>query len=376
MRMKLSNQPWKLVQNRIRGEGGREIDRFRGIEPPQDSPNGSEAWIGSVTRAFNAPRENPNLGYSETILPDGRRMYLADAIELDPEGVLGNQHLQLHGTQLGMLIKYLDAKKQYTLQAHPTRAFAKKMWGSAVGKEESWYVLGTRQDAQEPPYILLGFKEGITQAIFQDCYRQGDMKTLLDFCHKVPVSVGDVFHLGGGVPHALGAGCFVLEVQEPSELTVVPISQRVLFQRMFAGVTDDSQLPWQDEKVYEEKLFGAFIYDGCSYAENLRRWQAKRTTLRSGLWGREELLLGPENTGYFSFTRIDVLDSAPLRSTGFPQVAIVLDGKGALVFEGGAMPIHKADELFFPYHIPGLVIDGNVSIVFCHPEGVAHEWSG
>jgi mannose-6-phosphate isomerase len=364
------NQPWKLVQNRIRGEGGREIDRFRGIEPPQDSPNGSEAWIGSVTRAFNAPRENPCLGYSETILPDGRRMYLIDAIKLDPQAVLGQQHLQQHGTDLGMLIKYLDARKRYTLQAHPTRSFAKEMWGSAVGKEESWYVIGTRQDVSEPPYILLGFKEGITRAIFEDCYRRGDMQTLIEFCHKVPVRVGDVFHIGGGVPHALGEGCFVIEVQEPSELTVVPIPQRTLFDRMFAGVTDDSQLPWQDEKIYEEKLFGTFIYDGCSYAENLARWKVTSRTLRAGIWGREELLLGSDHTAYFSFTRADVSGQVEVRMTGYPQVAIVMDGKGSFAFEEGEMSIQKADEFFLPWHIPGLRLNGDVSVVFCHPEGV------
>jgi mannose-6-phosphate isomerase len=372
--MTIMNQPWKLVQNQIRGEGGREIERFRGIEPPLDSPNGSEAWIGSVTCAFNAPKENPRLGYSETILPDGRRMYLADAIKLDPEAVLGKQHLHQHGTDLGMLIKYLDAKKQYTLQAHPTRAFAKKMWGSEVGKEESWYVIGTREDVKEPPFILLGFKEGITRQIFEDCYRRGDMKTLIEFCHKIPVRVGDVFHIGGGVPHALGEGCFVIEVQEPSELTVVPIAQRMLFQRMFAGVTDDSQLPWQDEKTYEEKLFGTFIYDGCSYEENLKRWKVISKTIREGKWGKEDLLLGPDHADYFSFTRVATLGSAEVMMTGYPQVAIVMEGKGSLVFEGGEMPIQKGDELFLPYHVPGLTVNGNTSIVFCHPEGVKYKF--
>lgn len=371
--MNIMNQPWKLVQNRIRGEGGREIDRFRGIEPPQDSANGSEAWIGSVIRAFNAPKDNPCLGFSETILPDGRRMYLIDAIKLDPEAVLGKQHLQRHDTGLGMLIKYLDAKKQYTLQAHPTRAFAKQMWDSDVGKEESWYVIGLRDDGEEAPYILLGFKEGITRAVFEDCYRRGDMNTLIEFCHKVPVRVGDVFHIGGGVPHALGKGCLVVEVQEPSELTVVPIPQRTLFQRMFAGVTDDSQLPWQDEQVYEEKLFGTFIYDGCSYEENLRRWKAVSKTIREGKWGREDLLLGPANTDYFSYTRAYISGTAEVRMTGYPQVAIVMEGKGSLAFGGGQMPIQKADELFLPYHIPELSVNGDVSIVFCHPEGVTYE---
>ena len=67
------NEPWRLVPNRIRGQGGREIDKFRGVYPPVDDESGSEAWIGSVTRVGNPPADKPNYGCSEVILPDGRR---------------------------------------------------------------------------------------------------------------------------------------------------------------------------------------------------------------------------------------------------------------------------------------------------------------
>jgi mannose-6-phosphate isomerase len=142
---------------------------------------------------------------------------------------------------------------------------------------------------------------------------------------------------------------------------------------MFAGITDDSQLPWQDEQVYEEKLFGTFVYESCSYDENLKRWKAVSKTIRDGKWGREDLLLGPENADYFSYTRAYISGTAEVRMTGYPQVAIVMAGEGSLTFEGGEIPIRKADELFLPYHIPELAVNGNVSIVFCHPEGVRYE---
>lgn len=74
------NQPWELVPNQVRAEGGREIGRFRGVEDPTDTPNGAEAWIGSVTRANGSTPENPNLGCSEVYLPDGSRRYLFEVI--------------------------------------------------------------------------------------------------------------------------------------------------------------------------------------------------------------------------------------------------------------------------------------------------------
>ena len=70
--MDLARMPWKPVPNRIRREGGREIDRFRGIEPARDDANGSEAWVGSVMPAFNALADRPSWGCSEAMLPDGR----------------------------------------------------------------------------------------------------------------------------------------------------------------------------------------------------------------------------------------------------------------------------------------------------------------
>lgn len=69
----------------------------------------------------------------------------------------------------------------------PTRENARKYWNSRFGKEECWYVLGTRKDVPEPPYILLGFKEDITREKFEAAYRKGDAALLESFCHKIPV---------------------------------------------------------------------------------------------------------------------------------------------------------------------------------------------
>ncbi|NLO46981.1 MAG: hypothetical protein GX111_01465 [Clostridiales bacterium] len=65
----------------MRGTGGREIDKLRGIIPPINDGSGSEARIGSVTRAGSLlPGPDMNLGCAEVVLPDGRRMYLFEAL--------------------------------------------------------------------------------------------------------------------------------------------------------------------------------------------------------------------------------------------------------------------------------------------------------
>lgn len=362
---RLYHQPWRLVPNHIRGMGGREIDKFRGMasDEAKDTRYGSEAWIGSVTRVETPPVNDPDYGCSETILPDGRKMYLYQAIEENPTEVLGTQHMEKSGNGLGMLIKYLDAYRQYGLQCHPTRAWAKKMWDSDYGKEESWYVIGTRDDTDEPAYIYLGFKEGVTRELFEKHYYEGDIHALENLCHRILVKPGDAFFIGGGCPHALGEGCFVIEVQEPSDITLgaSPIRQ------WKPDVSDEVS------KLYDERLLGAYIYDGCDEEENFRRWRIPRKTIREGAWGNESYIIGPEQTDYFSFTELTVDGEAALLHTGFPQVAIVTGGSGKLIFSCGEMPISKADEIFLPCDVPELRVEGNVRIVLCNPEGVSYE---
>ncbi|MGI5884456.1 MAG: class I mannose-6-phosphate isomerase [Candidatus Spyradocola sp.] len=263
--MNIYHQPWMLVPNHIRGKGGREIDKLRGVTPALDTDSGSEAWIGSVTRVGNPPPEAPNYGCSEVVLPDGRREFLFEAIAENPEEILGRTHMAKNGQGLGMLIKFLDAQAQYGLQCHPTRPWAKKMWNSPYGKEESWYVIGTRDDTAEPAYILLGFKEGVTRETWEEAYFRDDLKALEALCHKIPVQVGEAYFVGGGCPHALGEGCLVIEVQEPADITLGAHPYRAMPE---AWKQKNPDVP---AGLFDERLLGAYVYDGCTYDENLRR---------------------------------------------------------------------------------------------------------
>lgn len=354
------HQPWNLVPNKIRGNGGREIDKFRGVEPAVDFMGGSEAWIGSTTHVKPAPEDNPYLGCSEVIMPDGEKKYLFEAIEEATEEILGAAHIAQNGHDIGVLVKYLDAASQYGLQCHPTREQAKKMWDQEHGKAESWYVISTRDDTEEPAYILLGFKEGVTREVWEKYYYEGDLNSLENLCHKIEVHTGDSFFLGGGLPHALGTGCFVIEVQEPQDITL--------------GWQKYDLAPWQKkegitEEFYDERLLSSYHFDGCSYEENLKRWKSEHKVIRQGDWGQESIIIGPEQTSYFSFTELIVGSEAEIVKTGYPQICIVTGGEGKLVWDGGEMEIRKGGEIFFPYDIPGFKAVGNLHLVLCNPEG-------
>lgn len=361
-------QPWKLVPNKVRAEGGREIDRFRGCPHPRDTPDGAEAWIGSVTLANGATLAHPYLGYAEVILPGGEKRFLFEVIQENPEAVLGERHLQRHGTNLGILVKYLDAKRKFLLQCHPSRETACAIWDSEYGKTECWHVLSIRDDAPEPPYIRLGFQQGVQRDAFEHAYRQGDLDALEAMCHKFAVTPGETYFIPSGMPHALGEGCFVIEVQEPSDLTAVPIPQSELLRfrkesnplGVFTAISD---------ALYERRIFESFDFTGRTPAEVLRITKTNNPLIRHGVWGEESLLVGMTQTPFFSCTLVRALENAILLPTGEIQIGIVTDGKGEIVTPHGTIQVQKGSELFFPQGATEVTLRGAMSLVLCHPAG-------
>lgn len=364
--MTIYEQPWRLIPNKIRASGGRELDRFRGINPPQDTPNGAEAWVGSMTRANGATKDNPNLGCAEVLLPNGKREYLFSAVLSAPEKVLGEKHMAYYGNSLGMLIKMIDAKKPFLLQCHPTRGNAQKYWNSQFGKEECWFVLGTRQDMEEEPYILLGFREGITRQEFEKAYRQGDIQRLEGMCHKIKVKPGECYLIPGGVPHALGAGCFVAEIQEPSDLTAVPFSQAYLLDyRRKANPL--GVFVAEDESLYETRMLNTFHYEGSSKEELLSRLKSKERILREETGGKEIEIFGDADTKSFSCTVVRVTKEISRVNTGDVQIGIVLSGQGNIRCGQITIPVQQGSELFFPCSVRDAVFEGDFSVILCNP---------
>ena len=365
--MNIYKLPWRLVPNKIvRYPGGREIDKFRGVTPPQDDYR-PEAWVGSDTRTVNADQtDDPNNGCAEVVLPNGERCYLFEAIQKAPKEVLGEKHIAINGEKMGVLVKLLDAERQLGLQCHPTRPYAKEHFNSDFGKEECWYVIGLRDDTEEPPYVLMGFKEGVTIKDFEEGYDNDDIKAMENCCHKVPVQVGDLFFIEAGCPHAIGGGCFVVEVQEPSDITVGATKPRYNRENMTA----------EELEEYKQRLLNCYIYDGADYETNLKKYKITPRLIRSGDWGTEHLMIGQEQTSYFSFTRIDANGAVSFLKTGFLQVMIVLEGKGTLTCGDQVYDIKKGDELFLPYDVDEVVMtpaDGEkVSAVLCNPGQVTY----
>lgn len=192
--------------------GGELLGRLRGERGEDDFF--PEDWIGSVTPARNPGRDDPDEGLSR--LADGR--VLRDVVEADPIPWLGKEHVAHFGTATGLLVKLLDAAERLPVHAHPDRAFALDAFDSPFGKTEAWIVLDTRDGEAE---VWVGLREAVETERYLEWITEQDVGRLVDSLNRIVVRPGDVIYVPAGVPHALGAGVLIAELQEPTDFSLL-----------------------------------------------------------------------------------------------------------------------------------------------------------
>ena len=126
------------------------------------------------------------------------------------DGLLGDT--KADAGRFPLLVKFLDANDDLSVQVHPTAEIAARYGGATRLKTEAWYILEARDDAA----IYRGLKPGVTPEQFRASLTDGTCPSLLN---RVTVAAGDCHFLPSGTLHALGAGVVVAEIQTPSDST-------------------------------------------------------------------------------------------------------------------------------------------------------------
>jgi mannose-6-phosphate isomerase len=182
--------------------GGALIDRLRG-EPERDGDR-PEDWVASVVPARNPGREEPLEGLTRL----ERGQLLRDAIAKRPA----------HWGTPDVLVKLLNPVERLPVHAHPDREFARLHLGSDYGKNEAWQIVATRDGTSD---VWLGLQEDVEPERYRRWIEEQDTDALLGSLHHMVVGPGDVVFVPAGVPHAIGGGALILELQEPTDFSIL-----------------------------------------------------------------------------------------------------------------------------------------------------------
>ncbi|MEV7622508.1 carbohydrate kinase [Actinoplanes sp. NPDC089786] len=190
--------------------GGDRLTAFRGV--PQHSPRTPEEWLAATVHRAG----EPEVGLSR--LADGS--LFAKLVEADPEGWTGFEHggPGAGPADTGLLVKFLDAGQRLPVHVHPTRSFAIANLHSCYGKTEAWHILDVRGD---DPAVWVGFREDVDERELAARVDAQDSEWLLGHMNKISVRPGDGILVPAGQPHATGAGIFLVEVQEPTDFSIL-----------------------------------------------------------------------------------------------------------------------------------------------------------
>jgi len=136
---------------------------------------------------------------------------LKTLIDNHAERLLGKSVVKRFGKEFPILIKFIDAKQDLSIQLHPNDALAKERHDS-FGKTEMWYVM----DANPGAELIVGFNKDVTKSEYAKSLEEN---TLLDLLNYEPVKEGDTFFINTGKIHAIGAGVLLAEIQQTSDVT-------------------------------------------------------------------------------------------------------------------------------------------------------------
>jgi mannose-6-phosphate isomerase len=288
--------------------GGQRLAREYGMDPGGKA-NCAEAWVLSAH-------------------PKGSSVVANGAFAGQPLAALVQTHPALFGgAGLPLLIKFIDARQDLSVQVHPREDDAVLRPGEA-GKTECWYVL----DAQPGAQLLLGFRQATDKAEFARAIREN---RLTELTQSFPVKAGDFFFIPAGTLHAIGGGVLLAEVQQSSDTTY--------------RVYDYARLPARELHI-EQALA---VTDTVPYTQTPAPAKQKE--------GRKRLVRCP-------FFAVEVWSPAGGKLEGdVPPDSFVslvaLEGAGRLAACGETLPFQKGESILLPAGSGRFALAGDLDVL-------------
>ena len=251
---------------------------------------------------------------------------------------LGTRHTG--ESELPILIKFIDAKSNLSVQVHPDDEYAKVNENGQLGKTEMWYVLDASKDAS----LIYGLNRTTKKEAIKRAVSNG---TIEKYLQKVPVKKDDVFFIEAGTIHAIGEGALIAEIQENSNLTY--------------RIYDYDRVDKNGEKreLHIDKALEAANLNGMSEPRQPLRVLKYKPGVASELLTRCK---------YFEVHRM-VVNTERRQSVTYKsddlsfRVLLCINGCGTLSFEGNAMNVYKGDCIFVPADSYEMQIHGKMQFL-------------
>ena len=180
--------------------GGDKLRQYKTIDT--DQKNIGESW------------ELSGVPGNESVVSNGEfaGRTITELIAEYGSDLLGRKVYETYGENFPLLIKFIDARDDLSIQVHPDDAMAQAVHGQPFGKTEMWYVVSADKDA----HLMSGLSAEITP---EEYVSRVEYNTITDVLCDYKVQSGDVFFLPAGRIHSIGKGCFIAEIQQTSDLT-------------------------------------------------------------------------------------------------------------------------------------------------------------
>ena len=303
--------------------GGEKLEKE--LHKPIHQPLIGESWEVSTVKGDISVIDNGAL----------KGTSLQTLIEQAPEALLGRAVYKRFGTDFPLLIKFIDAAQDLSIQVHPDDALAKARHNS-FGKTEMWYIMEADPNAS----IIIGFNRNVSKEEYQSHLEN---KTLSQLLNYEKVSHGDMFFIPAGKIHAIGAGVLLAEIQQTSDITY---------------------------RVYD--------FDRKDDAGNLRELHLEQSidvlTIGKPANSRPVTIQADSLTStllvandFFAVYKWDIAGSVNFKKTADYSLVSVLEGLGELEVDGAVYALEKGEHFILPSDVTEWTLSGDLQLIVSHP---------
>lgn len=256
---------------------------------------------------------------------------LRKLLEDKPE-YLGNKYSHLK--ELPIMIKFIDAAQDLSVQVHPNDEYALKHEGQN-GKTEMWYIVDATDDAK----LIYGLKEGVSKEDFIQAVSKGEIQKCLN---QISIKKGEAYLIPAGTVHAIGAGALIAEIQENSNVTY----------RIYDYDRVDKN--GQKRELHLDKAIEVMSFDSLLPTKNIAK-----SNLNNGYF-IEELCC----CEYFTVNKINI-ETNMLIKVDFSsfQVLLCIEGTGKIYSQNFSMEFTRGQCVFLPAGMGECKVEGNIELL-------------